>query len=361
MIIVTKSNVDDEQISVIRGKLESFGLEATVLSSSSRKIIGVLGDVKQVSKTLFLALPGVEKVLSVSKPYQLVSREFKRENTIVHVKGVPIGGGAIQIIAGPCSVETSEQMQASAAAVTSAGALLMRGGAFKPRTSPYTFQGHGETGLQYLLEAARSYDLPVVTELLDVRDLDKFLQHKVDVIQIGTRNMQNFQLLKEVGRLDIPVILKRGMSATVKEWLMAAEYVASAGNMNIILAERGIRTFENAYRNVLDVSAIPFLKRETHLPVIVDPSHAGGYSWMVPALSLAAIAAGADGLLIECHPSPAEAWSDAEQALSPQELEELVQDIRAIASAKGRVLGEKTVQASTPLLSKTSRQMSALN
>jgi 3-deoxy-7-phosphoheptulonate synthase len=274
----------------------------------------------------------------------------------VNVKGIPIGGKAVQITAGPCSVETPEQMHASAEAVVSAGVPLMRGGAFKPRTSPYTFQGHGEKGLQYLMEAAKNYDLPVVTELMDVRDLDKFLKYEVDVIQIGARNMQNFPLLREVGQLDIPIVLKRGMSATIKDWLMAAEYIAAEGNMNIILAERGIRTFESAYRYALDVSAIPFLKRETHLPVIVDPSHASGKSWMVPALSQAAVAVGADGLLVECHPHPAQAWSDAEQALAPQALKDLVNELRATAQARGRELGQKQEVRANGHLQKTTEQ-----
>ncbi len=228
--------------------------------------------------------------------------------------GIPIGGQTVQVIAGPCSVETQPQMEAAASGVKAGGARLMRGGAFKPRTSPYAFQGKGVEGLELLRAAADAHGLPIVTELMDVRMLEAFLQYDVDVIQIGTRNMQNFDLLKEVGRTTKPVVLKRGMSATISEWLMAAEYIAAGGNHNIIFCERGIRTFETAYRNVLDVTAVPVLKRETHLPVIVDPSHAGGKAWMVPALSCAAVAAGADGLLVEVHPNPCEAWCDADQA-----------------------------------------------
>lgn len=214
----------------------------------------------------------------------------------------------------------------------------MRGGAFKPRTNPYTFQGKGVDGLAIFRTAADKYDLPIVTELMDIRMLDTFLEQDVDLIQIGTRNMQNFDLLKEVGRINKPVILKRGLSATINEWLMAAEYIAAGGNHQIIFCERGIRTFETAYRNVLDVTCIPVLKRETHLPVIIDPSHAGGKAWMVPALSRAAIAAGADGLLVEMHPNPCEAWCDADQALNPQELTELMQSLKGIANAIGRSL-----------------------
>jgi 3-deoxy-7-phosphoheptulonate synthase len=252
------------------------------------------------------------------------------------VSGIPIGGDTVQVIGGPCSVETAPQMAASAEAVKAAGARLMRGGAFKPRTSPYTFQGKGVEGLDLLRSAADAHGLPIVTELMDVRMLETFLQYDVDVIQIGTRNMQNFDLLKEVGRVNKPVILKRGMAATISEWLMAAEYIAAGGNHNIIFCERGIRTFETAYRNVLDVTSIPVLKRETHLPVIVDPSHAGGKAWMVPALSCAAVAAGADGLLIEVHPNPCEAWCDADQALTPAEFATLMTQLRAIARVIGR-------------------------
>jgi 3-deoxy-7-phosphoheptulonate synthase len=235
-------------------------------------------------------------------------------------------------------VETAAQMDAAASGVKAAGARLMRGGAFKPRTSPYAFQGKGVEGLELLRAAADAHGLPIVTELMDVRMLEAFLQYDVDVIQIGTRNMQNFDLLKEVGRTTKPVILKRGMSATISEWLMAAEYIAAGGNHNIIFCERGIRTFETAYRNVLDVTAVPMLKRETHLPVIVDPSHAGGKAWLVPALSCAAVAAGADGLLIEVHPNPCEAWCDADQALTPAEFATLMSQLGAVARAIGRDL-----------------------
>jgi 3-deoxy-7-phosphoheptulonate synthase len=340
MIIVVRSDITENQITTITSKIEELGLQAINLRGLEKVVINVVGDSRNVPDSLFSNLPYVEQIIHLLKPYKLVSREFKPDNTVVDVKGIPIGGKAIQIIAGPCSVEMPEQMDAAARATVAAGALLMRGGAYKPRTSPYTFQGHGEKGLEYLVEAARQYNLPVVTELMDARDLDNFLNYGVDVIQIGTRNMQNFPLLKEVGRLDIPVILKRGMAATINDWLMAAEYIAAEGNMNIILAERGIRTFERAYRNVLDVSSIPFLKRETHLPVIVDPSHAGGQSWMVPALSRAAIAAGADGLLIECHPNPDQAWSDGEQALTPENLKLLLAELRSLAQVFGRDLGQ---------------------
>jgi 3-deoxy-7-phosphoheptulonate synthase len=274
--------------------------------------------------------------MHVVKPYKIVAREWHKENTVVDIKGVPLGGNTVQIIAGPCSVETQQQMDDSAKYVKEAGCRLMRGGAFKPRTSPYSFQGKGVEGLEMFRKAADGQGLPIVTELMDVRMLDTFMEWDVDAIQIGTRNMQNFDLLKEVGRVKKPVILKRGMSATISEWLMAAEYIAAAGNHNIIFCERGIRTFETYYRNVLDVTAIPVLKKETHLPVIVDPSHAGGKAWMVPALSRAAIAAGADGLLVEMHPTPCEAWCDADQALTPTELKKLMVELGGIAKIIGR-------------------------
>jgi len=281
---------------------------------------------------------GGEKALEIIKQYKMVARGWNKANSVVDAGGVPVGGNTVQVIGGACSVETADQMVAAAAGVKTAGARLMRGGAFKPRTSPYAFQGKGVEGLELLRSAADGEGLPIVSELMDVRMLETFLAYDVDVIQIGTRNMQNFDLLKEVGKIDKPVILKRGMSATINEWLMAAEYIAAGGNHNIIFCERGIRTFETAYRNVLDVTAIPVLKRETHLPVIVDPSHAGGKAWMVPALSCAAVAAGADGLLIEVHPNPCDAWCDADQALTPAEFSSLMQQLGAVARAVGREL-----------------------
>lgn len=338
MIIVMGREVTDEQIGAVVKKLESAGLKANISRGIERTVIGAIGDERQLNEEMFTPLPGVESAMHIAKQYKIVSRESHRENTIVDIAGVPLGGNQIQIIAGPCSVETQEQMDLSAQFVHEAGCRLMRGGAFKPRTSPYAFQGKGVEGLEIFRKAAAKYKLPIVTELMDARQLDTFLEYDVDVIQIGTRNMQNFDLLKEVGRCNKPIILKRGMSATISEWLMSAEYIAAGGNHNIIFCERGIRTFETAYRNVLDVTAIPVLKKETHLPVIVDPSHAGGKAWMVAALSQAAIAAGADGLLVEMHPSPCDAWCDADQALTPQELKNLMGTLGGIAKAIGRTL-----------------------
>lgn len=338
MIIVMNRDVTDEQIGAVVKRLKDAGLEANISRGIERTVIGAIGDERPLTEEMFTPLPGVESAMHIVKQYKIVSRESHPQNTVIDVSGVPIGGKQIQIIAGPCSVETQEQMDLSAKFVHEAGCRLMRGGAFKPRTSPYTFQGKGVEGLDMFRRAASKYKLPIVTELMDIRMLDTFLENDVDVIQIGTRNMQNFDLLKEVGRINKPVILKRGMSATISEWLMAAEYIAAGGNHNIIFCERGIRTFETYYRNVLDVTAIPVLKKETHLPVIVDPSHAGGKAWMVAALSQAAVAAGADGLLVEMHPSPVDAWCDADQALTPGELKKLMGTLGEIAKAVGRTL-----------------------
>jgi 3-deoxy-7-phosphoheptulonate synthase len=336
MLIIMQSNVTDEQINALKSKIESYGLTANISRGVERTIIGAIGDERQLNIESLQSLPGVENVMRVVKPYKIVAREGHSENTIVNIKGVAVGGKAIQVIGGPCSVETQEQMDLAAQFTAAAGCSMMRGGAFKPRTSPYAFQGKGVEGLQIFRNAADKFNLPIVTELMDVRTIDAFLEYHVDVIQIGARNMQNFDLLKEVGRLHTPVILKRGLCATISEWLMSAEYIAAGGNHNIILCERGVRSFETAYRNMLDVTAIPILKKETHLPVIVDPSHAGGKAWLVSALSKAAIAAGADGLLVEMHPSPCDAWCDADQALNPNELKTLMTELRPLAQAIGR-------------------------
>jgi 3-deoxy-7-phosphoheptulonate synthase len=336
MIIIMNSDVTDQQIDGVVRKLKDFGLDSNVSRGIERTVIGAIGDETRADKELLQALPGVEDVIRVMKPYKIVARSYHKEDTVIDIAGVKLGGNQVQVIAGPCSVETQQQMDEAAGYVAEAGCRLMRGGAFKPRTSPYAFQGTGVEGLEMFRNAAQKHNLPIVTELMDIRMLDTFLEHGVDVIQIGTRNMQNFDLLKEVGRTHKPVILKRGMSATISEWLMAAEYIAAGGNHNIIFCERGVRSFETYYRNMLDVTAIPVLKKETHLPVIVDPSHAGGKAWMVPALARAAVAAGADGLLVEMHPTPCEAWCDADQALDPQELRELMGQLGGIAQSIGR-------------------------
>jgi len=338
MIIVMGREVTDEQVGTVVSRLETAGLKAHISRGIERTVIGAIGDERPLTEEMFTSLPGVETAMHIAKQYKIVSRESHKENTVIDIGGIKLGGNQIQVIAGPCSVETQEQMDLSAKFVNEAGCRLMRGGAFKPRTSPYSFQGKGEDGLDMFRKATAPYKLPIVTELMDVRQIELFDKYDVDVIQIGTRNMQNFDLLKEIGCLNKPVILKRGMSATISEWLMSAEYIAAGGNHNIIFCERGIRTFETYYRNVLDVTAIPVLKKETHLPVIVDPSHAGGKAWMVAALSQASLAAGADGLLIEMHPSPCDAWCDADQALTPEELKKLMVTLGAIAGAVGRTL-----------------------
>lgn len=336
MIIVMQANTTDGELAAVVQKIRDAGLQEHVSRGTERTIVGAVGDESKLQAQYFEIMPGVERAMHIVKQHKIVSKETHPTGTVIDIRGHKLGGNQIQIIGGPCSIETAEQMRLSAEGVQAAGCHLMRGGAFKPRSSPYAFQGLGVEGLVLLKEAAKTHNLPIVTELMDVRMLDTFLEFDVDVIQIGTRNMQNFDLLKEVGRVNKPVILKRGLSATISEWLMAAEYIAAGGNHNIIFCERGIRTFETAYRNVLDVTAIPVLKRETHLPVIVDPSHAGGKAWMVPALSQAAIAAGADGLLVEMHPKPCDAWCDADQALTPEELKDLMGTLKGIATAIGR-------------------------
>ena len=338
MIIVMSPESTQADLDQVVARIRDAGLTEHISRGSERTLVGAIGDERPLNAQSIEQMPGVERAIHIVKPYKLVSREARPSGSVIDIRGIKLGGNQIQVISGPCSVETQEQMHQAAAGVHAAGCRMMRGGAFKPRTSPYAFQGLGVQGLEFFQEAAREYQMPIVTELMDVRMLDTFLKHDVDVIQIGARNMQNFDLLKEVGRVNKPVILKRGLSATISEWLMAAEYIAAGGNNNIILCERGIRTFETAYRNVLDVTAVPVLKKETHLPVLIDPSHAGGKAWMVPALARAAIAAGADGLLVEMHPNPCDAWCDADQALTPQELIDLMASLRLIAQAIGRTL-----------------------
>lgn len=338
MIIVMKHHASDEYIQAVVDKIRAAGLSEHVSRGTERTIIGAVGDERVFSPDAFELMPGVERAMRVVKDYRIVSREAHPADSVVQVRGQAIGGNAIQIIAGPAAVETAEQMAQCAELVKASACRLLRGGAFKPRTSPYAFPGIGVAGLEQLRHESRQHGLPMVSELLDVRMLETFLELDVDMIEIGARNMQNVGLLKEVGRINKPVILKRGPSATLTEWLMAAEHIAAGGNHNIIFCERGVRSFEPSYRNMLDLSAIPVLKRETHLPVIVDPSHAGGKAWMVPSLAKAAIAAGADGLMLDIHPDPANAWCDGEQALNPQEFRQLLTELAVLASALGRAL-----------------------
>ncbi len=337
MIIVLKKDATQEEIDHIVEKIEATGLSVLISKGKERTIIGVIGDESLLETVPLEALPGVEKAMPVLKPYKLVSREFRPEPTVIEVEGRKIGAEQIQVIAGPCSVETQELLLDCAERVKASGANFLRGGAFKPRTSPYSFQGLGEEGLKYLKEAKKRTGLPIVSELMDPRDTELLCEY-VDIIQIGARNMQNFRLLTEVGKTGKPVLLKRGLAATIKEWLMSAEYIASQGNTNIILCERGIRTFETATRNTLDLSAIPVLKEETHLPVIVDPSHATGKWDLVAPLAKAAVAVGADGLMIEVHSDPENALCDGAQSLKPDKFHTLMEELKAIATAIGRTI-----------------------
>jgi 3-deoxy-7-phosphoheptulonate synthase len=337
-IIVLKPTATDEDIRRIVKKLESRGLGVNISKGTERTVIGVIGDTSKISEEeedAIRVMPGIEDVMRILKPYKLASRDFKAEDTTIDINGNVIGGKKIQVIAGPCAVESRTMIINIAEKVKEAGASFLRGGAFKPRTSPYSFQGLGEEGLKYLAEARDRTGLPVVTELMDPRDIEVVIKY-ADIVQIGARNMQNFRLLLEVGTCDKPILLKRGFSATIKEWLMAAEYIMSKGNQKIILCERGVRTFETATRNTLDLSAVPVLKQLTHLPVVVDPSHGVGKWDLVAPMSKAAVAAGADGLLIEVHMNPEEALSDGEQSLKPDYFKKLMNELRLIASAVGR-------------------------
>ncbi|MDA8171082.1 MAG: 3-deoxy-7-phosphoheptulonate synthase [Nitrospiraceae bacterium] len=337
-IIVLKPGAADEQIRHIIKKLEGLGLTAHLSKGTERTVIGVIGDTSKVTEDTddgFRAIPGVESVMRILKPFKLASREFKKTPTVIKVGETAIGGRKICVIAGPCSVESKAMMIETAKQVKKAGASFLRGGAFKPRTSPYSFQGLGEEGLKYLEASRQKTGLPIVTELMDPRDIEAVEQYS-DIIQIGTRNMQNFRLLLEVGQSRKPVLLKRGLAATIKEWLMSAEYIMSRGNHNVIMCERGIRTFETSTRNTLDLSAVPVLKKLTHLPVIVDPSHGVGVLDHIPAMAKAAVAAGADGLLIEVHPNPEEALSDGEQSLTPEMFKKLMKELAPVAKAVGR-------------------------
>ncbi|MBP7792647.1 MAG: 3-deoxy-7-phosphoheptulonate synthase [Candidatus Goldbacteria bacterium] len=332
MIIVMKPKSTNKQIEHIVGKIKEYKLTPHISKGKERTIIGVIGDERVLQNVPIEGLPGVEKVMQVLKPYKLASREFKKTDTIVDVSGVKVGGKKIVVIAGPCSVESERQLFTTAKAVKNAGADMLRGGAFKPRTSPYAFQGMGEDGLKILAAAREKFGLPIVTEVLDTRHVE-LVNKYADCYQIGARNMQNFELLKEVGKTNKPVLLKRGLMSTINEWLMSAEYILSNGNMNVILCERGIRTFETATRNTLDISAVPVVKSLTHLPVMVDPSHGTGKKSIIEPMSRAAVAAGADGILVEVHPNPEEALSDGEQSLLPVEFEKLVKSIKKVARA----------------------------
>ncbi|MBQ2675795.1 MAG: 3-deoxy-7-phosphoheptulonate synthase [Clostridia bacterium] len=336
MIIVIKPNVSTEQINLFSNELkQQYGVEVNKWIGVQSTVLGLLGDTHRVDIDSIQAQPIVDSIKRVQEPYKKANRKFHPDNTVIDVGGVKIGDGSLPIIAGPCSVESEEQIIEVAKRVKAAGATMLRGGAFKPRTSPYAFQGLRAEGLELLLEAKKETGMPIVTEIMRVSHIDLF--EDVDLIQVGARNMQNFELLKELGKLNKPILLKRGLSSTIDETLMSAEYIMSEGNDKVILCERGIRTFEPAYRNTLDISAIPMLKKLTHLPIIVDPSHAAGIPWLIEPLSLAAIGAGADGLIIEVHNCPAKALSDGAQSLTPDQFDTIANKILKAKTALSNI------------------------
>ena len=335
MIIVFRKNATNEQIKVLEGELRAQGLGIHESIGEHSRLIGLIGDVSKVDIDQLQANDFIEEVKRISEPYKQANRKFHPEDSVIDAAGIPIGGGTFTVMAGPCSVESEPQIIGVAKDVQKAGAGFLRGGAFKPRTSPYSFQGLEYQGLDMLCHAREITGLPIVTELMSPYDIDKF-EDKVDCIQVGARNMQNFDLLKRLGKTDKPILLKRGLSATIEEWIMSAEYIMAGGNENVILCERGIRTFETYTRNTTDLSAICAVKKLSHLPVIVDPSHATGKYWMVQPLARAAIAVGADGLMIEVHNDPAHALCDGAQSIKPDAFAEVMNDIRNIAKAVGR-------------------------
>ena len=334
MILVLKNNADQKKVEELKKQLTDMGLKLHLSEGMNTSLIGLIGDTTEVDEEWLGALDVIESVKRINEPYKKANKAMHPKDTVIEAGGRKIGGGNFQVIAGPCSVETKEQMTEVAFDVQKAGAGLLRGGAFKPRTSPYSFQGLGSEGLKMLLEAKKATGLPVVTEIMSAEHIPLF--EDVDVIQVGARNMQNFELLKELGKLDKPILLKRGLANTIEETLMSAEYIMSGGNEKVILCERGIRTFETYTRNTLDISAIPAFKRLSHLPVIVDPSHAAGITWMVEPLALAAVAAGADGLMIEVHNNPKKALSDGAQSLTPDQFDETAAKALALAKSMGR-------------------------
>ncbi len=338
MIIVMSSDATPEELDKVENAIRKLGYTPHEIVGVERKVIGAVGDERGKDRLQSIqTMSGVESVFPILKPYKLASREVKPTHSVIEVDGVAIGGPAIAIIAGPCSVESKEQICTTADLVKKSGANFLRGGAYKPRTSPYSFQGMEEDGLKLLAAAKEVSGLPIVTEVMNPREIDLVAKY-ADIIQVGARNMQNFSLLKELGKINKPILLKRGMMNTIQEFLMSAEYILSEGNNQLILCERGIRTFETATRNTLDISCIPVLKKETHLPIIVDPSHATGHWEMVESMSRASIAAGADGLIIEVHPDPINAFSDGPQSLKPEKFARLMENLRPFAELMGRTL-----------------------
>ena len=334
MVVILKKNADAGKIQALLRQIDTLGVKTNYSEGTEATVIGLIGDTSRVDMDTLLANEAVEDVKRITEPYKAANRRFHPEDTVVSVGAVSVGAGPFSVIAGPCSIEREDQLTTVAWAVKQSGAKLLRGGAFKPRTSPYSFQGLENEGLRLLLAAGKEVGLPVVTEIMGESQLDDFAD--VDVIQVGARNMQNFRLLKELGHSRKPILLKRGLSATIEEFLMSAEYIMAGGNPHVILCERGIRTFETMVRNNLDISAVPLLKRQSHLPVIVDPSHAAGMAWMVEPLSRAAIAAGADGLMIEVHNNPKAALCDGAQSLDPEEFDRLMGTVKTRAAFEGR-------------------------
>jgi len=337
MVLVMSAGAAEEEITEVIKRVRNFGLEVYRSNNENRTLLGIVGQPGEDVRNALEAMPSVEKVVSVSHPFMLASREFKQEKTTFKVGGVEIGGEKVVIVSGPCAVEGRESYLQAAEAVKKAGADILRGGAYKPRTSPYSFQGLEEEGLKIMAEARERTGLPLITEVMDQYAVEIVARY-TDIIQVGARNMQNFRLLKELGQIDKPVLIKRGMSATIEEWLMAAEYLLSSGNHRVILCERGIRTFETYTRNTLDLSAVPIVKELSHLPVFVDPSHGTGKWKWVPSMSLAAVAAGADGLMVEVHPSPKEALCDGAQSLIPEKFLQMIVPLRGVAHTVGRTL-----------------------
>lgn len=336
MILVLKQGADERKVEQLKQELVDMGLKLHLSQGENTSLIGLIGDTTEVDEEWLGALDVIESVKRIKEPYKKANRNMHPQDTVIEAGGQKIGGGYFQVIAGPCSVETEEQMTEIAMDVKKSGAGLLRGGAFKPRTSPYSFQGLGNEGLKMLLEAGKATGLPVVTEIMSAEHLPLF-EH-VDIIQVGTRNMQNFELLKELGKIRKPILLKRGMANTLEELLMSAEYIMAGGNEQVILCERGIRTFETSMRNTLDISAIPMLKSKTHLPVIVDPSHAAGIRFMVEPLTMAAVAAGADGVMIEVHNNPEKALCDGKQSLTPEGFDALMKKVKKTAAFFGKTI-----------------------
>ena len=337
MVIIMKPGTSQNEIRKLAAKFEADNFTVGITTGVDCSILGLVGDTSHLDIDSILLNDHVERVMRVSEPYKKANRKFHPNDTVVDVNGIPVGGGNFAVMAGPCSVESEEQIIEVAKCVQTAGASMLRGGAFKPRTSPYSFQGMGVEGLRLLLEAKAETGLPIVTEIMSPKYCDIF-EEKVDLVQVGARNMQNFDLLKEVGKMSKPVLLKRGLSNTYEEWIMSAEYIMSEGNQNVILCERGIRTFESYTRNTLDVAAIPAIKRMSHLPVVVDPSHSGGYSWLVEPLAMAAIAAGADGLIVEVHNDPARALCDGQQSLTPSQFQAMMDKAGKLTELMGKKL-----------------------